>query len=468
MDKREAEALYDSGKEPTVKRLLELDLENRTFKDGLGSQQQNSTNSSKPPSSDGPEVVRKKAAPKGKKHGGQTGHTGKCRELLPVEEMDHVHDLWATRCEKCCLPLGPHEAKETSPPLRHQIFEVPEIRPIKTEYRCHETECACGHRTRASMPAQAAQSSFGPRVYAIIAYLVSSHLGTRRGVGEIMSTLFGIDISLGSVCNVLDRVAGELEPVVDEIRQTLPIAQNLNIDETGWKSKGERRTLWVFLSSVAVYFCIAASRGSCVLSSVLGEGFAGIITSDDHSAYSFYHKNGLRQLCWAHLIRKFKALEEVRGSPDACRFAKCMLNEIEKLFICWYAFLDKALTREDLRQSSALIRGRMKRLCRHYQSSSDTAVATRAYRTLKNWNHLFTFIFHEGVEPTNNAAERALRFAVQWRKICFGSQSTAGERFTERSLTVTRTCRLQGRNPFHFLVQVMTAAFAGSPQPTLV
>ncbi|MGA2405090.1 MAG: transposase [Syntrophobacteraceae bacterium] len=152
--------------------------------------------------------------------------------------------------------------------------------------------------------------------------------------------------------------------------------------------------------------------GSCVLSFVPGDVFAGIITSDDHSAYSAYHKNGLRQLCWAHLIRKFKALEDVRGSPDACRFAKCMLKEIEKLFTCWYAFLDKALTREELRQSSALIRGRMKRLCRHYQSSSDNAVVTRASQTLKNWNHLFTFIFHEGVEPTNNAAERALRFAV--------------------------------------------------------
>ncbi|MGA2405089.1 MAG: DUF6444 domain-containing protein [Syntrophobacteraceae bacterium] len=221
MDKREAEALYDSGKEPTVNKLLELDHENMIFKGELASRQQNSTNSSKPPSSDGPEVVRKKAAPKGKKHGGQTGHTGKCRELLPVEEMDHVHDLWATSCENCRLPLGPHKAKETSPPFRHQVFEVPELSPIKTEYRCHETECTCGHRTRAPIPAQAAQSSFGPRAYAIIAYLVSSHLGTRRGVCEIMSTLFGIDISLGSVCNVLDRVAGELEPVVDEIRQTL-------------------------------------------------------------------------------------------------------------------------------------------------------------------------------------------------------------------------------------------------------
>ena len=316
---------------------------------------------------------------------------------------------------------------------------------------------------RASSPRQLWSRS--PRHHRLSGFI---HLGTRRGVCEIMSTLFGIDISLGSVCNILARVTGELEPVVDEIRQTLPNAQNLNIDETGWKSKGERRTLWVFLSSVAVYFCVAASRGSCVLSSVLGEAFAGIITSDDHSAYSSYHRNGLRQLCWAHLIRKFKALEEISGSPDARRFATCMLNEIEKLFTCWYAFLDEALTREELRQSSALIRGRMKRLCRHYQSSSDTAVATRACRTLKNWNHLFTFIFHEGVRPTNNAAERALRFAVQWRKICFGSQSPSGERFTERSLTVTRTCRLQNRNPFHFLAQVMTAAFAGSPHPTLV
>lgn len=468
MDRREAEALYDRGKEPTVARLLEMDQEIQALNDTLASSKKNSTNSSKPSSSDGPEVSRHKPTPTGRKPGAQDGHEGKHRELLPVEEMDHVHDLYPDQCEKCSVPLNPDLANETSAPLRHQVFEIPEIKPVKTEFRCHEIGCTCGHKTRAPLPPHVAQSSFGPRAHATMGYLTSSHLGTRRGVSEIMNTLFGIDISLGSICNVLDRVSSEMEPLVEEIRQTLPLADVLNADETGWKLKGKRTTLWVFVSPLVVYFCIAASRGANVLSSVLGAAFSGIITSDDHSAYRAYHKDGLRQLCWAHLIRKFIALLDIRGSPQAQRFATIMLREIESLFTCWHAFVEKTITREQLRQTTALIRGRMKSYCQKYLSSEDAAVRTRAGQMLKNWEHLFTFIFHEGVEPTNNAAERALRPAVQWRKICFGSQSIHGERFTERILTVTRTCRLQGKNPFHFLCDLMDAAFNNNPRPSLV
>jgi transposase len=428
---------------------------------------QNSTNSSKPPSSDGPEVTRKKSTPTGRKAGAQDGHEGKHRELLPAGQMDYVFDRYPYRCEKCSLHLNPDSAKQTSDPIRHQTFEV-EIKPVKTEIRYHEIECICGHRTRAPMPPEEVQSCFGPKAHAVIAYLTSSHLGTRRGVGEIMSTLFGIDISLGSICNILERVSSEMKSVVDEIKQALPGVHALNADETSWKSKAERRTLWVFVSPLFVYFCIAAGRGANVLRSVLGAVFSGIITSDDHSAYRAYHKEGLRQLCWAHLIRKFKALLDIRGSPDAQRFATVMLKEIESLFTCWHAFVENAITRRQLRQTTALIRGRMKSYCQKYLSSEDAAVRTRCEQMIKNWEHLFTFIFHEGVEPTNNIAERSLRPAVQWRKICFGSQSDNGERFTERVLTVTRTCRLQGRNPFHFLCDLMNAAFNNTTCPTLV
>ena len=468
MDRREAESLYDSGKEPTVQKLLELDEQNRIIGAKLSAANLNSTNSSKPPSTDGPQVERNKREPSGRKPGGQPGHTGKTRELLPVEQMDSVHELYPDNCEKCDLPLDRSINKEPSEPLRHQVFEIPEIKPFKTEYRSHVLKCACGHCTRATLPHEAAHSSFGPRVHAAVSYLNSCHFGTRRGLCEIMAILFGIDISLGALCDAIGRVCDAAQTPVTEIKQTLPEAKHLNIDETTWKSKGSRRTLWVFVSPLVVYFCIGATRGAAVLCSVLGAAFAGIITSDDHSAYKSYHKNGLRQLCWAHIIRKFLALADVRGSPDACSFANHMLSEIEKLFTRWRAFVDGVLTREELKRTTALIRGRMKRLCLHYKSSQDAAVSSRAQRTLDNWNHLFTFIFHAGVEPTNNIAERALRSAVQWRKICFGSQSAEGERFTERILTITRTCRLQGKNPFHFLCQLMEATFKRQPIPSLV
>jgi transposase len=256
--------------------------------------------------------------------------------------------------------------------------------------------------------------------------------------------------------------------VTEQVRQALPESGNLNIDETGWKCKGARRYLWVFVAPFAVFFSIAASRGAKVLRSVLGETFNGVITSDDHSVYRSYHKDGTRQLCWPHLIRKLKHLKESRSSPEAYVFAKNMLKEIGHIFSCWHAFREGAISRPELLNATVLMRARMKRYCTANLNSPDAELRTRAKRTLDNWPHLFTFLTHEGVEPTNNAAEQAIRAAVQWRKLCFGNQSEDGERFTERILTVTRTCQLRSRNPFHFLSDLMEAAFNGLPRPSLL
>jgi transposase len=475
MDLREAELIYEAGKDAVVKVLLEMDsrlkaLEQQVLllQKEVASLSSNSTNSSKPPSSDGPQVTKAKKKKSSRSPGGQKGHKGHKRQLLPVEQMNDVYDHYPTTCAKCSAPLDLQTCDETSAPERYQTFELPEIKSIRNEHRCHELGCPCGHRTRADLPPEVAQSQFGPRVHGAIAYLTSVHKIGRRGIVEILNTFFGLSLCLGSVCNCIDRVSPELEPVSEEVRQTLSESGNLNIDETGWKCKGNRRYLWVFVSPLAVYFSIAASRGAKVLKSVLGEVFNRVITSDDHSAYSSYHKNGLRQLCWAHLIRKLKNLKESRSSPEAYVFSKNMLNEVGHIFSCWYAFREGVINRQELLNATALMRARMKRYCTAYQNSPDAPLRTRAKRTLDNWPHLFTFLTHEGVEPTNNIAERAVRPAVQWRKLCFGNQSENGERFTERILTVTRTCQLQGKNPFHFLSELMAAAFNGLPRPAIL
>jgi transposase len=368
MDAREAELIYLAGKEAVIQMLLEMAARTKALEQQvlalekkIASLSSDSTNSSKPPSSDGPGVAKAKRRKSSRSPGGQKGHKGHERELLAVEEMDQVLDHYPPACEKCAAALDPENCEETSPPVRHQRFELPEIKPIATEYRCHELACTCGHKTRAELPPEVAQSVFEPRVHGAVAYLSSVHRIGRRGIVEIMNTLFGLDMCLGSVCNCLDRVSPELEPVAEEIRQSLADSPSLNIDETGWKNQGDRRNLWVFVSPLAVYFSIAVSRGAKVLRAVLGDSFPGVITSDDHPAYRCY-----------------------------------------------------------------------------------------------------------GVEPTNNGAERALRPAVQWRKLCFGNQSDGGKRFIERILTVTRTCQLQGRNPFHFLAGLMKAAFKEMPRPSLV
>jgi hypothetical protein len=379
--------------------------------------------------------------------------------------MDKVHDLFPECCQHCQSPFSQTLINPLAKPVRHQVFELPEIVPLKEEYRCHSLQCQCGHSTTASLPEHVAHSNFGPRTHAAIAYLASVHRLTRRGIAEIMQSLFGITISTGAVCNAAKRVTKACGPAVGAIKHYTASATALNIDETGWKYQGKRHYLWSFVAPRAVLFHVSPSRGAKVLREVLGDSFAGVITSDDHSAYASYHKKGLRQLCWAHIIRKLKALEEDRSSPHAYCFARNMRSEIDAVFSLWHAFLDTGGSREQLLLNTLPMRQRMRDFCVIFRYSSDARVQTRTKRLLDNWQHLFTFLEHDGVQPTNNSAERAIRPAVQWRKICFGSQSKIGEQFTGRLLTVVRTCQLHGLNAFEFLIRLVDASFSVKHPP---
>jgi len=460
MDRADAEAICEAGREAIIVTLSQQCERIKKLEQLVASLCQNSTNSSKPPSSDGPETEKKNKKRKGrKKQGGQPGHKGKNREMLPAEQMDDIHDRYPDQCEKCSCLFADDQKTPTNNPSRHQWFELPVVKPIMEEYRCHKLTCQCGHQTMANLPKHVAISSFGPRLHAAIAYLNVEHRVTRRGITDIFKNFFTLDLALGSICNVASRVSDACKPVAGRIKTYTAKALILNIDETGWKNKGKRRYLWTFVSDLCVYFLISISRGAKVLEEVLGPVFEGVIGSDDHSAYSAYHKSGRRQLCWPHLIRKLKALKDSRGSPDAYVFAKNMLKETGRLFTYWHAYLESDCSLVQLCKATTLIRARMKKYCQKYSNSEDKAVKTRARRTLKNWPHLFTFLQVEGVEPTNNRAERSFRHAVQWRKICFGSQSDGGERYVERILSVTRTCKMQGRNPLDFLAELMDATF---------
>lgn len=463
MDRQEAERIYDAGREAVIDTLLSFDARVRELDQIVAGLTKNSSNSSRPPSSDPPwskkEPSRK--TPSKRKQGGQPGHKGKKRELLPPEMVRKTHELFPETCSCCQRPFAQELKVPSSNPLRYQVTDLPVIVPVTTEYRCHSVLCSCGHRTVATLPGKVAQSGFGPGVHAIIAYLMAAHRVTRRGITEIMGSIFGIIISTGAVCNVAERVSEASIPVVEGIKRYIASAPALNIDETGWKNKGKRCYLWTFVALRAVFFLISPSRGAQVLREVLGEHFAGIITSDDHSAYNSYHKKGIRQLCWPHLIRKLKALKDGRSSPHAYCFARNMLKEAGAIFTVWHAFKDSGGTREQLWQKTLPIQTRIRDYCEIFLYSKDPLVRTRAKKTLANWDHLFTFLKYEGVDPTNNRAEQKLRPAVQWRKICFGSQSNNGMRFTERLSTVVGTCRINGINPFHFLVDMVDASFSG-------
>jgi transposase len=298
MNRQDAEHIYDSGREAVIEKLLSFSAHIRKLEQSIVRLSQNSSNSSRPPSSDPPGMKKEKKKTKSlRKQGGQPGHKGKNRKLLPAEAMDKIHDIFPDRCELCGNPLVKNLLNPFTRPVRHQVFELPVIVPVKEEYRCHSLLCQCGHSTAAILPAHVAHSNFGPRTHAAIAYLASVHRLTRRGIAEIMQSLFGLTISTGAVCNAAERVSKACLPVVGAIKRYAASAPTLNIDETGWKYQGKGRFLWTFVAPDAVLFHVSPSRGAKVLREVLGDSFAGIITSDDHSAYASYHKNGLRQLC---------------------------------------------------------------------------------------------------------------------------------------------------------------------------
>jgi transposase len=272
---------------------------------------------------------------------------------------------------------------------------------------------------------------------------------------------------LGSVCNLHEEVSRCVERSCEEIKEALPKQTVLNVDETGWKTHGQNRWIWAFTTPVLAFFHIAASRGSKVLKEVLGDVFHGTLCSDMYSAYKAFHK-GDRQFCWAHIIRTVKGVKHACRSPDGVKFSTWMLCETGRMFALWHAFIDERLDRKTLVLKSVPIRARMNRCLQYYLTSEDYDVRQTAKSLLKHWDGLFTFLEQDRVEPTNNLAERALRPAVQWRKICFGNQSEEGEALTARLLTITRTCKLKQKNSLDLLANSIIAYRNGLPAPSLV
>jgi transposase len=428
-----------------------------------------SSNSSKPPSSDGPGGAPKARAPmksKKRKAGGQPGHKGSTRKLVPVEDVDRVIPVFPDSCAHCGAVLVPDPEHSSGKYWRHQVVDIPEPKPEVTEYHLHGVQCSCGAENWGKLPRRA-RSGFGPRLTALLAHLTGLHRVTRRGCQEITKTIFGIDIGLGSVCTLHREVSESLAAGYREAREALPEQPNVNIDETGWKTQGEGRWLWTVVAPGYEYFHVAASRGAKVLRDMLGDVYQGILCSDMYSAYKAFHR-GLRQFCWAHIIRGIKGIKHGCRSPDAVRFSKWMLSEIGRLFGLWHAFQGSDIDRQSLIKKSVPMRSRMSRCLQLHCAGSDRDAAKMAKSLIKHWHGLFTFLEYRGIEPTNNAAERALRPAVQWRKICFGNQSPEGELLTARLLTAERSCIRQGRNAFRFLVDSVNAYRHSLPGPSLL
>ena len=421
----------------------------------LALRKQNSTSSSKPPSSDGlageprQRGRRKKSR---RKAGGQPGHRGAHRPLVPAERVDEVRSVLPEQCQHCghSLPAQIDQVQTTGAVQRHQVTEMPPIQARIIEYQCHRVICPeCGESTRATVPEEAT-GHFGPQLTALIAYLTVVCRQPRRVVEALLAQVLGIEISLGSTQKCWEEASQAVAAPCQELEQQLKDELVLNVDETGWRTNGDKRFLWAFVAVRYVVYTVAPTRGSEVLIRLLGAVFQGVLCSDRFSAYLKYH-SGKAQFCWAHLKRNLLGIVEFTKSSAVERFCRDALAEHARLFRLWHKFRSGQIARGQLLLRSIPIQKRIFALAERHLDSPHREVRNLARALFEHNERLFTFVEQEGVEPTNNSAERALRTGVQWRKICFGNRSANGELATARLLTVAETCDLQRLNILAYL-----------------
>ena len=435
----------------------QLRTENTQLKERLNN---NSSNSSLPPSKS---VKKKKNTrqPSGKASGGQKGHKGHYRELLPTAEVDSIKYCELTHCH-----CG-GKVRKTGDFLRHQIHELPEIRLHVTEYQLEKGSCvSCGKKHIARLPAGVTWGITGYRLTSLMSNLVTEYGLSRRELTRFLKEHLQFNLSLGSVFNKQKLVNAALEAPVLALLPVIKESHSIHADETGHNRDGSNQWLWAFISKTAAFFSIQASRGKKVLSAMMGD-FKHIVVSDRYAGYNLFDSDN-RQLCWAHLKRDFTKLSE-KDNEVLAKIGKSLLVCESELFNTWHLFREGQLTRFELQRQAAPIRKRVGELL---EQGSYTDPALRVARfcknILENFNALWTFLEGDGLEPTNNHAERSLRLLVIWRKKYFFTRSDYGSEYVARSASFNTTCKLQGRSIFTTLCILMENTFYGQDSSAIL
>jgi transposase len=425
----------------------------------------NSRNSSQPPSSDGPGVATQKGTAKprsGRKRGGQPGHRGTQRKLVPIEQVKEDFDVKPTTCRQC----GSELSGDDPAPDRHQVAEIPPVKVEVTEYRLHTLTCSvCGIQTRAELPAGVPLGDFGPRFQAMTALLSGRYHLSKRDTQGVMDDFFQAELGLGSIPTLEQRTSEAIAQPVAEARTYVQSQPAVHQDETGWKEGIQKAWLWVAATPLVTVFLVALHRSTEVAKQILGENFAGILNSDRWSAYNWLD-NRRRQLCWAHLKRDFQAFVERGGVSQL--IGEALLAQAKLMFDGWYHLREGTWSRPAFQEHMRPIRQQIAALLRQGAACDQTATAGTCRDILKREEALFTFVDIAGVEPTNNLAERQIRPGVLWRKGSFGTQSEAGSRFVERIMTAVSTLKQQNRNVLDYLTEACDAANWGRPAPSLL
>ncbi len=483
MDRAEAEAIYDSGREACV--LFIVDLASRVQQldqrlERLEAQaRQDSRTSSKPPSSDPPKTRaqrRAEARAKAKelmrrererrRAGGQPGHQGAGRDLKPEDQVDEIVDHYPEACGGCGRRFDEEQRRQGRRFGRHQVCELPPISVTWTEHRTHQLRCRhCRARTSARSPVEIDRAAFGPRLQAAVVMLTARHRLSRRGICELALDLFGVTLSTGAVDAICQRASDALAGPHCQLQDLVLDQDAVHVDETGWRTRGEGRALWTATTPEATFLQIAEHCNREQFQALIG-AYSKILVSDRWNGYSHLDPHQ-RQVCWSHLQRDFR--RHADGLGEQKTFGEQGLKLTRRVFAAWRAYQHEHHDRHALKAEIKPIQTELRALL---EQASPNKARNRWHRQfannlLKVWPALWTFTTVAGVEPTNNPAERALRAPVIHRKVSLGTQSKDGERFAERALSAAATCRQQRRSLFTYLSQLITAHARGDPFPAL-
>jgi transposase len=426
--------------------------------------QQDSRTSSRPPSSDPPQALgrRPRRKPSGRGPGGQPGHEGQTRALVSLEQVDVLIPVKPERCARCQHSLH----GEDDQPQRHQVTELPPVQPLVTEYQLHRLVCpVCGETTRAELPAGVPTGGFGQRVQAIAALCTGAYHLSKRTTQCVMEDLFGVSISLGALVSLEQATARAVAWPVAEARTYVQQQPAAYLDETGWREGQQRAWLWTAVTTWVTVFVVRRSRSGKVAQELLGERLWGWLVTDRWSAYTWY-PTWRRQLCWAHLLRDIEAMIE-RGGPSQA-IGEALRAQARQMFHWWHRVRDGTLAHASFAHYMRPIRREIERLLEAGQTCGVPKTEGTCRDILKRRQALWTFVRHAGVDPTNNAAERALRPGVLWRKGSFGTHSPDGSRFVEAMMTVVATLKQQHRNVLDYLTAACEAALCSETAPSLL
>jgi len=420
----------------------------------------NSNNSSKPPSSDPPGVSAILPKRRSKKRGAKNGHQPHLRELLPPNMVKQRFELKPHVC-----PCGGTNLEKTNEePLRHQIVDIPPIEPQVTEYiqpiyRCKD----CGQLIHQPLPDEVKRKYFGPGTLAVVGILTGILNTSKRKALAMINEVFSVPMSLGGLSNCEAQLAEALQQPYQETMEYVRRQDVVHADETGWRRGNRQRGwLWTLCCAGAAVFMVQAQRGQKAARRLLG-GFCGTLVSDRWGGYNFFC--GIRQICWAHLKRDFKAISEAKGAVG--QIGQELYGLAQKILKLRKRVRDGTLQWRTFQNRMKPLMDRVEQLLEKGGCDEDK-LSRKCRRIIKHREHLWTFVQDRSVEPTNNIAERIVRQGVLWRKSSFGTQSERGARYVERILTVCATCRLHERSVIGYLRDACRCHLDCIPAPSLI